>query len=145
MCDCPAILLVQRIICVVFSQACVATDCISAHGLLTCDSLQALTTCDELRGAALLVFANKQDLPDAMTAVEITEVAAAYSQFVTSLPCLSLTWCVALCDEMQMVWRTSPFDGSIATRHVQSVHTSLVCSYARALFSTFEIPSVRSS
>jgi len=37
------------------------------------EEFDALTTCDELRGAALLVFANKQDLPDAMTAVEITE------------------------------------------------------------------------
>lgn len=34
---------------------------------------QALAACEELRGAALLVFANKQDLAGAMSAVEITQ------------------------------------------------------------------------
>ena len=37
------------------------------------EELGAITSAAELAGAALLVFANKQDLPGAMTAVEITQ------------------------------------------------------------------------
>lgn len=37
------------------------------------DELSKMLQEDELRDAALLVFANKQDLPNAMTAAEITE------------------------------------------------------------------------
>merc|ERR1712196_735589 len=37
------------------------------------DELQQLVMADELRGACLLVFANKQDLPDAMSCAEITD------------------------------------------------------------------------
>jgi ADP-ribosylation factor protein 1 len=37
------------------------------------DELHRLLNEDELRGAMLLVFANKQDLPDAMTAAEMTD------------------------------------------------------------------------
>lgn len=32
-----------------------------------------LVSNEELKGAAILIYANKQDLPDAMTAAEITE------------------------------------------------------------------------
>uniref|UniRef100_A0A3B3Z890 ADP-ribosylation factor 5 n=1 Tax=Periophthalmus magnuspinnatus TaxID=409849 RepID=A0A3B3Z890_9GOBI len=38
------------------------------------EELHQLVAEDELRNAMLLVFANKQDLPDAMTTMEITEV-----------------------------------------------------------------------
>ena len=41
----------------------------SQSELFSFDQLQE----DELRDAVLLVFANKQDLPNAMTAAEITE------------------------------------------------------------------------
>ncbi len=37
------------------------------------DELQRMLNEDELRDAVLLVFANKQDLPNAMNATEITE------------------------------------------------------------------------
>src|SRR5271155_308942 len=37
------------------------------------DELAALIRTDELRDAVLLVYANKQDLPDSMTPTEITE------------------------------------------------------------------------
>ncbi|KAL3693362.1 hypothetical protein R1sor_007013 [Riccia sorocarpa] len=37
------------------------------------DELHRMLNEDELRGALLLVFANKQDLPNAMNAAEITE------------------------------------------------------------------------
>ena len=37
------------------------------------DTLQTMLGEDEIRNAVLLIFANKQDLPDAMTAAEITE------------------------------------------------------------------------
>ncbi|KAI7828474.1 ADP-ribosylation factor family-domain-containing protein [Kickxella alabastrina] len=37
------------------------------------DELQRMLNEDELRDAKLLIFANKQDLPNAMTAAEITE------------------------------------------------------------------------
>ncbi len=37
------------------------------------DTLQNILSEDEIRNAVLLVFANKQDLPDAMSAAEITE------------------------------------------------------------------------
>ncbi|XP_053740026.1 ADP-ribosylation factor 1 [Synchiropus splendidus] len=38
-----------------------------------CDELMRMLAEDELRGAVLLVFANKQDLPNAMSTSEITE------------------------------------------------------------------------
>merc|ERR1712087_212744 len=38
-----------------------------------CDQLHSMLADDELRDAALLVFANKQDLPNAMGVSEITE------------------------------------------------------------------------
>lgn len=38
------------------------------------DELQRILAEDELRGAALLVFANKQDLPNAMRVPEVTQV-----------------------------------------------------------------------
>lgn len=37
------------------------------------EELQQMLNEDELRDALLLVFANKQDLPNAMNAAEITE------------------------------------------------------------------------
>lgn len=37
------------------------------------DELTALLKYDELRDAVVLVYANKQDLPDAMTAAELTQ------------------------------------------------------------------------
>merc|ERR1712139_222541 len=37
------------------------------------DELHKMLGDDELRDAALLIFANKQDLPNAMTTVEVTE------------------------------------------------------------------------
>ncbi|KAF3524523.1 hypothetical protein F2Q69_00051310 [Brassica cretica] len=39
----------------------------------------AFTPCDELRDAVLLVFANKQDLPNAMNAAEITDKLGLHS------------------------------------------------------------------
>jgi ADP-ribosylation factor protein 1 len=38
------------------------------------DELSILLKADELRDAALLVYANKQDLPDAMSAAELTSI-----------------------------------------------------------------------
>jgi len=43
------------------------------------DELQALLKEDQLRDSILLVYANKQDLPDAMAAPEITEKLALHS------------------------------------------------------------------
>merc|ERR1712050_444421 len=38
-----------------------------------CEELTKMMNEDEMRDAALLVFANKQDLPNSMTASEVTE------------------------------------------------------------------------
>lgn len=46
--------------------------CTTADFLFFCAQLQE----DELRDAVLLVFANKQDLPNAMTAAEVTDKLA---------------------------------------------------------------------
>lgn len=43
------------------------------------EELQRMLNEDELRDAALLVFANKQDLPNAMQASEITEKLGLHS------------------------------------------------------------------
>lgn len=43
------------------------------------DELMHILQDDELRDAVLLVFANKQDLPNAMNAVELTEKLALHS------------------------------------------------------------------
>jgi ADP-ribosylation factor 1/2 len=43
------------------------------------DELQRMLNEDELRDALLLVFANKQDLPNAMSAPEITEKLGLHS------------------------------------------------------------------
>ena len=43
------------------------------------DELQRMLNEDELRDAALLVFANKQDLPNAMNAAEITDKLGLHS------------------------------------------------------------------
>mmetsp|Transcript_60366 Transcript_60366/g.130856 ORF Transcript_60366/g.130856 Transcript_60366/m.130856 type:complete len:185 (-) Transcript_60366:133-687(-) len=47
---------------------------------LACEELQGMLSADELRDAALLVFANKQDLPNAMSASEVTEKLSLSSQ-----------------------------------------------------------------
>ena len=43
------------------------------------DELQRMLNEDELRDAVLLVFANKQDLPNAMSAAEITDKLGLHS------------------------------------------------------------------
>ena len=43
------------------------------------DEMQRMLNEDELRDAVLLVFANKQDLPHAMTAAEITDKLGLHS------------------------------------------------------------------
>jgi len=43
------------------------------------DDLQRLLADDELREAVLLIFANKQDLPNAMNAAEITDKLGLHS------------------------------------------------------------------
>ena len=43
------------------------------------DELQAMIKEDELRDATILVYANKQDLPDAMDASELTEKLGLHS------------------------------------------------------------------
>lgn len=43
------------------------------------DELQRMLNEDELRDALLLVFANKQDLPNAMNAAEITDTLGLHS------------------------------------------------------------------
>ncbi|GJP37871.1 hypothetical protein CLOM_g22319 [Closterium sp. NIES-68] len=43
------------------------------------DELHRMLNEDELRDATLLVFANKQDLPNAMNAAEITDKLALHS------------------------------------------------------------------
>lgn len=43
------------------------------------DELQRMLNEDELRDALLLVFANKQDLPNAMNAAEITDKLGLHS------------------------------------------------------------------
>ncbi|KAI9814672.1 MAG: hypothetical protein M1826_002179 [Phylliscum demangeonii] len=43
------------------------------------DELQRMLNEDELKNAALLVFANKQDLPNAMSAAEITDALGLHS------------------------------------------------------------------
>ncbi len=43
------------------------------------DELHRMLNEDELRDAALLVFANKQDLPNAMNAAEITDKVGLHS------------------------------------------------------------------
>jgi signal recognition particle receptor subunit beta len=43
------------------------------------DELQRMLAEDELRDAILLIFANKQDLPNAMTAPEITDKLGLHS------------------------------------------------------------------
>ena len=53
---------------------------------------------DELRDAVLLVFANKQDLPNAMTAAEITDKLGLHSLrqrhwLVFFLFCCTVTYC----------------------------------------------------
>ena len=43
------------------------------------EELMIMLTEDELRHAVLLIFANKQDLPNAMNAAEITDVLGQHS------------------------------------------------------------------
>uniref|UniRef100_A0A804R9B9 Uncharacterized protein n=1 Tax=Zea mays TaxID=4577 RepID=A0A804R9B9_MAIZE len=51
----------------------------SGSGNLECLSWGGLREQDELRDAVLLVFANKQDLPNAMNAAEITDKLGLHS------------------------------------------------------------------
>ncbi|CAO3662965.1 unnamed protein product [Rhizopus stolonifer] len=62
----------QGIIFVVDSNNC---DCISEAR----DELQRMLNEDELKDALLLIFANKQDLPNAMNAAEITDKLGLHS------------------------------------------------------------------
>lgn len=50
-----------------------------SHPLMPCPSFCLSWTQDELRDAVLLVFANKQDLPNAMNAAEITDKLGLHS------------------------------------------------------------------
>jgi signal recognition particle receptor subunit beta len=58
---------------------------------------------DELRDAVLLVFANKQDLPNAMNAADLTEKLGLQVACLCVCVCLSLSLslslslCLALC------------------------------------------------
>jgi len=73
------------------------------------DELHRMLNEDELRGAVLLVFANKQDLPNAMSAAEITDKLGLHAlrqrQWYIQSTCATsgeglyegLDWCVCVC------------------------------------------------
>ena len=56
--------------------------------------MNSLAMQDELRDAVLLVFANKQDLPNAMNAAEITDKLGLHSLRQRHW-CVHLGWCTA--------------------------------------------------
>ena len=67
------------------------------------DELHRMLNEDELRDAVLLVFANKQDLPNAMNAADLTEKLGLQVACLCVCVCLSLSLslslslCLALC------------------------------------------------
>ena len=61
------------------------------------DELQKMLSEDELRDACLLVFANKQDLPNAMTPAEVTDKLGLHSM-------RQREWYIQVCDRRE-VWR----------------------------------------
>ena len=66
------------------------------------EELQRMLTEDELRDAVLLVFANKQDLPQAMNSQEVTERLGLNSlgdgrKFKVQPTCIFLTYICLVC------------------------------------------------
>jgi hypothetical protein len=74
---------------------------------------------DELRDAVLLVFCNKQDLPNAMSAAEVTEKLGLQSL-------RQRNWYIQVLARSLLLFAPAPADAALSPGHLRHVRRRLV-------------------